>query len=327
MKQQNVYCEPLCIAKEYLFDIQKISYQDAEPYSCLMHFHEVHELIIFEDIEGCYFSSQGDSQLANNDIVLTPALEVHNYEISPKAKSWYLIQFVPKILDLPQFQSVKPLFNRGMHLRMNRQNIAVVQQQCRWLLDCFEHQPRSEKSVALLNLLLLWIADQAQQVEQNSEHTLRHVQGYSRLMPVIKLFKHDEYVNLTVGEAAVKCHLSTSHFSRLFKSVFRHTYANYILQHKLYHGARMLSQSKYSVTQISYEMAFSSPSHFIAHFKKYYGVTPYQYRSDIHRRAQHAEKSESAESAESADTIDSSHSSKSTADNDNPKTTWAKETF
>ena len=99
--------------------------------------HEVHELIIFEDIEGCYFSSQGDSQLANNDIVLTPALEVHNYEISPKAKSWCLIQFVPKILDLPQFQSVKPLFNRGVHLRMNRQNIAVVQQQCRWLLDCF----------------------------------------------------------------------------------------------------------------------------------------------------------------------------------------------
>ena len=68
-------------------------------------------------------------------------------------------------------------------------------------------------------------------------------------------------------------------------------------------------------------MAFSSPSHFIAHFKKYYGVTPYQYRSDIHRRAQHAEN------AESADTIDSSHSSKSTADNDNPKTTWAKETL
>ncbi|WP_166424261.1 AraC family transcriptional regulator [Paraglaciecola sp. 20A4] len=289
MKQQNVYCEPLCIAKEYLFDIQKVSYQDAEPYSCLMHFHEVHELIIFEEIEGNYFSSQGDSTLEDDDIVLTPALEVHNYEISPKAKSWYLIQFMPKILDLAQFQSVKPLFNRGVHLRMNKENITIVQQQSKWLLDCFNQQPRSEKSLALLSLLLLWIADQAQNVEQNNDHTLRHSQGFARLMPVINLFKHDEYVNLSVTEAAKKCHLSTSHFSRLFKSVFRHTYANYILQHKLHHGARMLSQSKFSVTQISYEMEFSSPSHFIAHFKKYYGVTPYQYRSDINRRILSAE--------------------------------------
>tara|TARA_R110002012_G_scaffold255594_3_gene435610 strand:+ start:487 stop:1362 length:876 start_codon:yes stop_codon:yes gene_type:complete len=289
VKQQNVYCEPLCIAKEYLFDIQKVSYQDEEPYSCLMHFHEVHELIIFEDIQGSYFSSQGDSALQNNDIVLTPALEVHNYEIGPKAKSWYLIQFLPEVLDLPQFQSIKPLFNRGMHLRMDSKNTMIVQQQTRWLVECFEQQPRSEKSLALLSLLLLWIADQAQTVTQNSEHTLKQSQGFSRLLPVINLFKHDEYVNLTVGEAAEKCHLSTSHFSRLFKSVFRHTYANYILQHKLYHGARMLSQSKYSVTQISYEMEFSSPSHFIAHFKKYYGVTPYQYRSDINRRMLMAE--------------------------------------
>ncbi|MEH6712036.1 MAG: AraC family transcriptional regulator [Paraglaciecola polaris] len=284
MKQQNVYCEPLCIAKEYLFDIQKVSYQDAEPYSCLMHFHEVHELIIFEDIQGSYFSSQGDSALENNDIVLTPALEVHNYEISPRAKSWYLIQFTPKILELAQFQSIKPLFNRGMHLRMDSENTHIVQQQTKWLLDCFNQQPRSEKSLALLSLLLLWIADQAQSVEQNSEHMLKNSQGLARLLPVIHLFKHDEYVNLTVGEAAEKCHLSASHFSRLFKTVFRHTYANYILQHKLYHGARMLSQSKHSVTQISYDMEFSSPSHFIAHFKKYYGLTPYQYRSDINRR-------------------------------------------
>ncbi|ABG40823.1 transcriptional regulator, AraC family [Paraglaciecola sp. T6c] len=284
MKQQNVYCEPLCIAKEYLFDIQKVSYQEEEPYSCLMHFHEVHELIIFEDIQGSYFSSQGDSTLHNSDIVLTPALEVHNYEIGPKAKSWYLIQFLPEVLDLPQFQSIKPMFNRGMHLRMDSKNTLIVQQQTRWLVECFEQQPRSEKSLTLLSLLLLWIADQAQAVTQNSEHTLKQSHGFSRLLPVINLFKHDKYVNLSVGEAAEKCHLSTSHFSRLFKSVFRHTYANYILQHKLYHGARMLSQSKYSVTQISYEMEFSSPSHFIAHFKKYYGVTPYQYRSDINRR-------------------------------------------
>tara|TARA_R110000744_G_scaffold7340_7_gene25233 strand:+ start:794 stop:1669 length:876 start_codon:yes stop_codon:yes gene_type:complete len=289
MKQQNVYCEPLCIAKEYLFDIQKVSYQDEEPYSCLMHFHEVHELIIFEDIQGSYFSSQGDSALQNSDIVLTPALEVHNYEIGPKAKSWYLIQFLPEVLNLPQFQSIKPLFNRGMHLRMDSKNTLIVQQQTRWLVECFEQQPRSDKSLALLSLLLLWIADQAQAVTQNSEHTLKQSQGFSRLLPVINLFKHDEYVNLSVGEAAEKCHLSTSHFSRLFKSVFRHTYANYILQHKLYHGARMLGQSNYSVTQISYEMEFSSPSHFIAHFKKYYGVTPYQYRSDINRRMLMAE--------------------------------------
>lgn len=55
MKKNNTYCEPFCIQQGYNFEIHHVNYDDEDPYSCFMHFHEVHELIVFEQIEGAFF--------------------------------------------------------------------------------------------------------------------------------------------------------------------------------------------------------------------------------------------------------------------------------
>lgn len=94
-------------------------------------------------------------------------------------------------------------------------------------------------------------------------------------------FKNQSAVELSLNEAAEMCHLSPSHFSRVFKQIFRTNYSEYVLRHKLYSAARLLSQSTLSITQISYELNFSSPSHFIAQFKKLFSVTPRQFRTTM----------------------------------------------
>ncbi|RDV25251.1 AraC family transcriptional regulator [Alteromonas aestuariivivens] len=68
------------------------------------------------------------------------------------------------------------------------------------------------------------------------------------------------------------------------KQVFRCNFSEYVLRHKLYSAARMLSQTNQSTTQISYELNFSSPSHLIAQFKKQFSTTPRQYRDELSQR-------------------------------------------
>lgn len=284
MAKLNVYCEPFCIQKGFQFEIHQVSYQQDDGYSCFMHFHEVHELIIFDEIDGSYFYSQGESKLIDNDIVFTPGLETHDFELTNKPKSWTIIQFLPEFLNQVGLEKEASFLQQGMHLRLTIEELKNVKQQVSWLKDSYEQNPHSSKSLTLLRLLIIWLVEHAKPVMPPHTQPITLTKGYDRLAPVINLFRHQTFVELNLVEAAELCHISTSYFSRLFKSVFRCNFSEYTVRHKLYSSARMLSQQNMSITDISYELHFSNPSHFIALFKKQFGITPKKYRSELQSR-------------------------------------------
>ncbi|MCZ2721640.1 AraC family transcriptional regulator [Marinomonas sp. 15G1-11] len=281
MIKTQTYCEPFCIQEGFQFEVHSISYKARESYSCFMHFHEVHEFIIFDEIDGSYFYSQGESQLKDNDIVFTPALETHDFELSNKKKSWTIIQFLPEFLAENNLMKEASFLQFGIHLRLNKEQLANVQTQVKWLKDSYSIDPHSVMSLTLLKLLILWVVEHAKPVSHLHAQPITTSKGYERLAPVIDLFRHNTYVELSLVEAAELCHISTSYFSRLFKSIFRFNFSEYTVRHKLYSAARMLTQTNKSITEISYELEFSNPSHFISLFKKQFNITPKQYRNEL----------------------------------------------
>lgn len=281
MKGQQAYCEPFHIEKSQLFEIHKVAYSDKEPYSCFMHFHEVHELIIFNNISGRYFYSQGESGLRNNDLVFTPSLETHNFECSSGEKSWFIVQFLPAIFELEDMREVADRFVYGTHLRLTQEHVHIVKQQASWLETCYQQDPHGSLSLNLLKTLILWIAKHAEVVNAPNCRPFAISQNYQKLKPLMDIFRRQACVTLSLDEAAETCFMSPGHFSRMFKSVFRFSYSEYSLRHKLYSAARLISQTDKSITEISYELNFSSPSHFIAQFKKQFLITPKKYRRGI----------------------------------------------
>lgn len=286
MKPVKVYCEPFCIQKGYNFEIHHVQYDQGDDYSCFMHFHEVHEIIIFEQIDGVYFYSQGQSDLHDNDVVFTPSLETHDFELSEAKKSWYIIQFLPEFLEKEGLNEAASFFQHGMHLRLDNKYLADLNIQVKWLIQAYQQNPHSQKSLTLLKLILLWLFENSTPVMAPNTQPVKETSGYNRLKPLIDLFRHQTYVELNLEQAAELCHLSPSYFSRLFKNVFRCNFSEYSNQHKLYSAARMLSQTTMSITDVSFELDFSSPSHFIALFKKQFGVTPKKYKSEVTARLQ-----------------------------------------
>ncbi|MFI8619544.1 helix-turn-helix transcriptional regulator [Marinomonas sp. NPDC078689] len=281
MIKTQTYCEPFCIQEGYQFEVHSVAYEEGESYSCFMHFHEVHEFIIFDQIDGSYFYSQGESQLKDKDIVFTPALETHDFELNSGQKSWTIVQFLPAFLDDNNLSKEADFLQFGIHLRLGKEQLLNVQQQVAWLKQSYQADPHSEMSLTLLKLLIIWVVEHAKPVSYLHAQPITKSKGYERLEPVIDLFRHHAYVELSLVEAAALCHISTSYFSRLFKSVFRFNFSEYTIRHKLYSSARMLTQSNKSITEISYELDFSTPSHFISVFKKQFSVTPKQYRNEL----------------------------------------------
>jgi AraC-like DNA-binding protein len=62
-----------------------------------------------------------------------------------------------------------------------------------------------------------------------------------------------------------------------FKEIYGNTVYGFLLDHKLDHARAILDSAKYQVNQVAYQIGYTNPSHFIAAFKKKFGVTPKKY--------------------------------------------------
>lgn len=280
----GIHCEPISIKPGYQFEVHRVAYQRNEVYACMMHFHQVHEFIIFEDVQGMYYHSQGQSAIQKGDVVFTPALETHDYELTEHAKAWYIIQFMPQFLIDNGLLYEEAILRRGLQLRFSQQDWQSIQQQVNWLEQSYLDDPHSVKSATLLKLIIIWLVAQGKAVLPNAERALVTDASYKKLSPILSLFREQDVVELTLVEAAAMCHISTSYFSRLFKRTFNCNYSQFVVQHKLYTSARWLGQSEKSITQISYDLNFSNPSHFISMFKRYFSKTPNQYRKALRKQ-------------------------------------------
>ena len=84
--------------------------------------------------------------------------------------------------------------------------------------------------------------------------------------------------DLSVTNLAKFCTMSKTCFNNVFKQHFNTTPKLYITKIKMEKAATLLTNTHLSIEIISNDLAFYSPSHFIHAFKRYYNITPLQYR-------------------------------------------------
>lgn len=83
---------------------------------------------------------------------------------------------------------------------------------------------------------------------------------------------------IKISDLAEECNLSADYLSYLFKNEMNENLSNYILRQKLETSKQLLLDGVDSIT-ICHTLAFSSQSHFISAFKKYYSLTPKEFIS------------------------------------------------
>lgn len=84
--------------------------------------------------------------------------------------------------------------------------------------------------------------------------------------------------HVTVDELAEVACMSRSTFYRYFRNEFGITPLQYVNRRRMRRAQRLLQDPDQTVTDVSYELGFSSVSHFITTFKKHVGVTPKTYQ-------------------------------------------------
>ncbi len=99
----------------------------------------------------------------------------------------------------------------------------------------------------------------------------------ARLQGVFEHVEKNFHREIKVEELAVICNMSYSYFSRYFKSVTNTNITEYINHVRINEALRLLTESDLNITEVAFEVGFSSSSYFIHQFKLQKGMTPKQF--------------------------------------------------
>jgi len=106
-------------------------------------------------------------------------------------------------------------------------------------------------------------------IKHAKEYLLKHMDSPPGLKELAKTAGLNEY-QLKVG----------------FKEIYGNTVFGYLLEHKLDHSRVLLDSSRFQVNEVAYQIGYANPSHFIAAFKKKFGVTPKKYLMNLSRKVE-----------------------------------------
>lgn len=130
------------------------------------------------------------------------------------------------------------------------------------------------KALELMSLQL------AQLIQDKSETNVSYLSDNDlNSIKKIQLYLQDNFSSpLSLSELAKSAGISHTKLNLGFKAVYGSTVFEYIRKIRLENSLRMLEEKKLSITEISYEAGWSSPSHFSKEFIKHYKISPKKYQ-------------------------------------------------
>ena len=104
-----------------------------------------------------------------------------------------------------------------------------------------------------------------------------------KIKPSILYIEKNFSSNISLGELAGECSMSSNYFCKIFKDVTGQTPVEYITTYRIEAACEMLL-SGVSVTDTAYDCGFNDLSYFINVFKRSMGISPKQYAQSIKQR-------------------------------------------
>ena len=101
------------------------------------------------------------------------------------------------------------------------------------------------------------------------------------IAPAIAYIAENYMEEVSIEKLSHLCHVSTSHFRRLFKQVLGWSPLDYVQMVRIDRACVLLYNCDYSVTEIGLQVGYPSPSSFNRQFRRIHGISPSQWRQKM----------------------------------------------
>ena len=110
---------------------------------------------------------------------------------------------------------------------------------------------------------------------------VENAERHDRIKPALDVMKSKLAEHISLEELAGACHLSSSHFCRLFRQITGCSPIQYLLDIRLQEGATLLKRTDNTITQVAYNVGFDDVGYFSKKFKEKFGVSPTQLKKQF----------------------------------------------
>lgn len=245
----------------------------------LFHTHVYAELFLCKSGEMSVVCSSVNHKLSEGDVVFVPPKVPHYAEIGSDCVSFVIGISIKKRKQTENFniyKNLQKLFDSETPVCF-RSFRPVFPEKMLWI----EEFCRSQSVSAMLSGIsaLSFLADSY--VEQlPAEDTVNKA---SRKLNVIMQIENyiggRYYENITAPQLAQMLYISPRQLARIVNERFGDSLHHVIILKRIESAAKLLSESKLTVEEISAFVGFDTKSCFYKAFKKEYGITPLQYRN------------------------------------------------
>lgn len=99
-----------------------------------------------------------------------------------------------------------------------------------------------------------------------------------KIISIIKNYIDSNLKDATLEDAAALVYMSPSYVSKYFKSKTGITFLDYLIECRMRKAGQLLQDIQYKIYEISLMIGYTNAFNFTRSFKKYYGLTPKEYR-------------------------------------------------
>ncbi|KAA0989019.1 AraC family transcriptional regulator [Dyadobacter aurulentus] len=258
------------------------------------HYHPELELIHIEQGSGTQFVGDNISSFQNGDLLLIGPNLPHYWRCDEKyfhreSKLYAqatVLHFSEAILgktflDLPENKSIAELlFKARLGMKISGNGTEKVKKLLRELLN----QQNGNSIIALLQILeslshcpgveLLTDKPYLDEFDQFDTDRINHIYQYS-----LSNFQR----KISIEEISEVANISPHSFCRYFKSRTRKTYSQFLLELRIGHACKLLSEAKIPVAQVCFESGFNNFANFNKYFKLHTGKSPLQYQKEFRK--------------------------------------------
>ncbi|MBQ7926264.1 MAG: helix-turn-helix transcriptional regulator [Lachnospiraceae bacterium] len=254
------------------------------------HWHNEWEIIYIKKGQGCISVDLESRQVSAGDIVLILPGQLHSLsQLNDQSMEYENILFGTELLTLSHNDICYERYFAALEQRTLKLPVVFHSESCTYYdqiahcIDtadeiCKTFPPGYELGLKSCLFRLFYILCSHLSVTDN---TIRKPKSLDKLKTVIKYVENHYAEPLSIETMAEICGFSQSHFMKFFKNNMGISFIEYLNFYRLTMAARLLLASGSSIMAIAMECGFDSPSYFNRSFKKKYGMTPREYRTQF----------------------------------------------
>ena len=253
------------------------------------HYHPEVELVYIGNGTGTQFIGNDIDHFSAGDMVLVGSNLPHLWKCDDayfkkgstlKAES-NVLHFLPDIfgsqfMHLPENRLILDLLEKAKHgIKISGNTKEVVF----GYLQLLQAAKGGERLLLLLQILYtLSTSNNLQLITVNNMQHPNSPKEGERMNNVFQYLVDNFNKNITLEDIASQANLSPNAFCRFFKIRTKKTFSQFLLEMRVSHACKLLSETEKSIAIIYGECGFNNSSHFNRYFKLINGITPLEYR-------------------------------------------------